>query len=247
MRPTSAPLCLALIALLLSIPAAAAVGQAPPAPPAPPAPVPVPAPHPPVPVRVDVTVDTTEVPDLAPWAGRAKALCEEWYPKIAAMLASDGFTPPDHVRLVFKKDMRGVAGTTGTTIAIASDWVRRHPEDLGMVIHELTHVVQKYPTYRAGWLVEGIADYVRFVKYEPGHPQPPIDPSRSSYREGYRTTFRFLAWVERTYDRDLVCKLNAALRSGRYRDTLFQDLTGKDLNALWKEFAATLPPPAPKR
>jgi hypothetical protein len=192
-------------------------------------------------VKVTVTVDTTEVPDLAPWADRAKRLCEQWYPKIAALLASDGYTPPERVRLVFKKDMKGVAGTAGTTILIASSWVERHPEDLGMVIHELTHVVQSYPSYRAGWLVEGIADHVRFITYEPDHSQPPIDPEKASYREGYRTTFRFLDWIVRTHDKHLIAQLNTALRQGHYKDDLFKDRTGKTLDELWKEFLATLP------
>jgi hypothetical protein len=198
-----------------------------------------PTPGPPA-VELTVSVDTTEVPELAPWADQAKRLCEAWYPKIAALLASDGYTPPKRVRLVFKKDMKGVAGTAGTTIMIASSWVTQHPDDLGMVIHELTHVVQSYPSYRAGWLVEGIADYVRFVKYEPGHPQPPIDPEKASYRAGYRTTFRFLDWIERTH-KGLIAQLNAALRQGRYEDALFHDLTGKSLDELWKNFLATLP------
>jgi len=38
-----------------------------------------------------------------------------------------------------------------------------------MIVHELVHVVQAYPENRAnmGWLAEGIADYIRFWKYEP--------------------------------------------------------------------------------
>jgi hypothetical protein len=197
----------------------------------------------PAPVKVELTVttDTTEVPDLAPWADEAKRLCEEWYPKIAAMLPSDGFTPPDHVRLVFQKDMKGVAATGGTRIMIAANWVKQHPDDRGMVIHELTHVVQSYPPNRAGWLVEGIADWIRFVQFEPDHPQPPINPERSSYREGYRTTFRFLDWARRAHDKELIVQLNKALRQRHYNDALFKEYTGKTLDELWKEFVTTLP------
>jgi hypothetical protein len=201
-----------------------------------------PAPDPaPGEVKLTVTTSTTEVPDLAPWADDAKRLCEEWYPKIAAMLPSEGFTPPDRVRLVFLKDMKGVAATGGNRIMIAANWVKEHPDDRGMVIHELTHVVQSYPRNRAGWLVEGIADWIRFVQFEPDHPQPRIDPERSSYRQGYRTTFRFLEWARKTYDKDLIVKLNKALRQGHYNDDLFKDSTGKTLDELWKEFVATLP------
>ena len=190
------------------------------------------------PVPVKVTVDTSEVTELGPWAQEAKALAETWYPKIVALLASDGFTPPADVVLVFKKDMKGVAGTSGNRIAIAASWVKDHPEDKGMVIHELTHVVQSYPRTRAGWLVEGIADHVRFFRFEPGTKVTIPDPDRASYRDGYRTTALFLDWVQRTYDKDLVATLNAALRQGRYTPDLFQTATSKSLDALWSEFIA---------
>ena len=37
------------------------------------------------------------------------------------------------------------------------------------MVHETTHVVQAYRRgARPGWLVEGISDYIRFFKFEPG-------------------------------------------------------------------------------
>jgi hypothetical protein len=189
-----------------------------------------------VPVRV--TVDTSEVPDLAPWGDKAKTLVEKWHPKIAELLKSEGFTPPSRVKLVFKKNMEGVAGTSGDTITIAADWVKQHPDDYGMVIHELTHVVQSYPGNDAGWLVEGIADYVRFFHFEPKTRLGRLD-AKASYRDGYRTAARFLAWVERTQDKEAVRKLNAALRTGRYDQRLFKEYTGKDLDRLWTDFVAS--------
>src|SRR5579862_8991192 len=92
-------------------------------------------------LAVEVTVDTSETPDLEAWGAKAGKLVEEWHPKIAALLASDGFTPPATVKLVFQKDKKGVAATAGNTIYIAAKFVREHPDDYGMVIHELTHVI----------------------------------------------------------------------------------------------------------
>src|SRR5262249_34971439 len=92
------------------------------------------------PMPVKVNVDVTEGAALAAWADEAKRLVETWHAKLAALLASEGFTPPAEVKLVFKKDMKGVAGTSGATISIAASWVKKHPNDYGMVIHELTHV-----------------------------------------------------------------------------------------------------------
>ncbi len=191
-------------------------------------------------VPVKVIVVTNEAPDLAPWAEQARQLVQAWHPKISALLASEGFTPPATVKLFFEKNNQGVAGTIGSSVMISADWVRKHPDDFGMIIHELTHVIQSYPKYRQIWLVEGIADYVRFFVFEPQTKLAPIDPTRQSYRDGYRTTAQFLDWVSRTYDAALVTKLNAALRESRYEDKLFVQYTGHSLDELWAEFVKSI-------
>jgi hypothetical protein len=139
------------------------------------------------------------------------------------------------VTIVFKNNRPGVAATGGSTITISADWVRKHPDDFGMVVHELTHVIQRYPPNKAGWLVEGIADYVRYFHFEPGKKFAPLDPVKASYRQGYGTTARFLDWLERRKP-GIVRRLNGALREGRYDDGLFQEYGGKPLDDLWREF-----------
>jgi hypothetical protein len=193
----------------------------------------------PQPPAIRITVDTSEVPDVAEWARQAKELAEKWHPRIVELLHSEGFTPPSKVKIVFKKDMKGVAYTAGATIVIAADWIKKHPDDFGMVVHELAHVVQAYRggNRNAGWLIEGIADYVRFYHYEP-KTKLSINPRRASYRDGYRTAAMFLAWVEKMHDKEIVRKLNAALRKGEYRDELFKKYTSKSLDELWTAFVA---------
>jgi hypothetical protein len=191
----------------------------------------------PKPVAVRVQVDTSEVPDLAPWGAKAKELVLKWHPIIAEMLKSEGFTPNPDVKIVFKKEMKGVAYTSGNVITISGDWVKKRPDDYGMVVHELTHVLQVYPRTKRkdGWLVEGIADYIRFFKYEPDTKLGAINP-KSSYHDGYRTAARFLAWIEKTKDKEIISKLNLALRKSEYKDELFKDATGTSLDDLWAEF-----------
>jgi hypothetical protein len=193
------------------------------------------------PPAVKVMVDVSEVPDLADWGKEAKALVEKWHPLIADLLPSDGFTPPGEIKIVFKKQMRGVAYTQDATIVIASRWVHDHPDDYGMVVHELTHAVQAYrkPNRGAGWLVEGIADYIRFYHYEP-KTKLTVDPRKASYRDGYRTAAMFLAWIEKSHDAGIVRKLNDALRKGEYKEELFKTWTSKSLDELWEAFAASL-------
>jgi hypothetical protein len=185
-------------------------------------------------------VDTSEVPELAGWGRQARDLVRKWYPLIEDLLRSDGFTPPAEVHIVFKKHMRGVAYTRGTTIVIAAGWVKRHPDDYGMVVHEATHVVQAYRRFAPSWLVEGIADYIRFYHYEPGT-KLAVNPRRASYRDGYRTAAMFLAWVEKTHGPGIVRKLNESLRTGKYQDQLFRTCTSKTLDELWDAFVVSLP------
>ena len=191
----------------------------------------------PKPGAVQVQVDTSEAPDAEPWGAKAKALVEKWQPIIADLLKSDGFTPPSEVKIVFKNDMKVPAYASGNTITIAADWIKKHPDDYGMVVHELTHVVQSYPRSKRndGWLVEGIADYVRFFKYEPETKLGPIHAD-ANYRQGYRTAARFLDWIEKTHDKDIVVKLNQALRKSEYKDEMFKDVTGESLDELWADF-----------
>lgn len=187
-------------------------------------------------------VDANDAPDLKEWGNKAGTLCVEWFPKIAALLPSEGFIAPKEVTLYFDPKMKGVAHALGGKITISAAFVRGHPDDLGMVVHELTHVVQSYPPGGPGWLVEGIADYIRIVHFEPQAPRPKLDPSKASYKDAYKTTAMFLEWVELHHTAGMVVKMNAALRAGSYKDELWNSLTGKTVDELWALFMKSLQP-----
>lgn len=197
--------------------------------------------------HVTITVDAADAPDLESWGKESAALCQEWYPKIAKELASDGFTPRDAVKIVFRKKMRVPAATGGDTISVNAAYVTDHKDDRGMMIHELTHVIQAYPRQKEGlgWLTEGIADYIRFWVYEPQTRQRPIDKEHASYRNSYRITAAFLGWLVKTHDAQVVTKLNAKLRAGNADAKIFDQLLGKSVDDLWKEFIDAGAPSAP--
>ena len=180
-------------------------------------------------------VDTQDVSDLKAWGEKAGRLCVDWFPKIAALLPSDGFVSPMKATLFFDPKMKGVAHAVRDRITLSADFVRAHPDDFGMVIHELTHVVQSYPSGGPGWLVEGIADYIRIVHFEPGAPRPKLT-RLASYKDAYKTAAMFLEWIEVKHKPSLVKELNAILRQGSYRDECWTELTGKSVDALWSEF-----------
>ena len=89
--------------------------------------------------------------------------------------------------------------------------------------------------------MEGVSDYIRFFKYEPGRIGR-IDPVKSHYDDGYRSSAAFLGYLAQKYDKEIVRKLNAAMRGGRYDDNLIHELTGRFIGALDDEWRATLRP-----
>jgi hypothetical protein len=182
--------------------------------------------------------------DLAP-------VLREWYPRIVGLLPSEGFRAPESVRIVFSEEMRGVAATSGTRVGCAARWFRQNldGEAKGAVVHELVHVVQQYGGRRGGgrgsrppgWLVEGIPDYIRWFLYEPESRGAEIGARNleaARHDASYRVSANFLDWVTRTHEKDLVRRLNAALRHGEYTDGIWKELTGhtvEDLAAEWKK------------
>ena len=185
-----------------------------------------------------ILLDVNDVPELKEWALKAANYAIEWHPKISAQLPSDGFNSPREVTLVFKV-MNGVAYTSGKTITISAAWVKKHPEDLGMVAHELTHVIQHYQGRgNPGWLVEGIADYVRYYIVEPGTRGSRFDPARG-YKGGYQPAAALINWLEKEHP-GIMVKLNDLMRAGKYTGEQFKDLAGGEPDEVWEMFKGTL-------
>ncbi len=205
--------------------------------------------------RYRIVIDTAEAPDLAEWVhNELMPVVREWYPKLVSMLPGDGYSAPGNVRIVFKKDMKGVAATGGTRISCAAEWYRRNlkGEAIGSIIHEMVHVVQRYGLAKQknpdaaptpGWLTEGITDYIRFFLYEPQKNGAGIAKDRISkihYNDSYRVTANFLDWVVNRYDKNLIARLNAALRDGMYSENLWKQYTGRTAEELEREWKQDL-------
>ena len=189
---------------------------------------------------IEFTIDVTDAPEMKEWAEKAARLCEQWYPKLNEELKSEGYKPATQISMSLKSDYNGVAEAGGTRIKGSVKFFKAHPDDLGAMIHETCHVIQRYRGRgNPGWLVEGVADYVRFFVFEPGKAGP-VNPGRAHYNKSYRTTASFLAFVSEKYDKELVLKLNAMMREGRFKIEAFKDLTGKTVEELDEEWLASL-------
>jgi hypothetical protein len=200
------------------------------------------------------TIDTTIAPDLTEWADKElRPVVQEWYPKLVELLPSDGFSPRTNVTIRFRDNMGGTpASAGGGFINCNAGWFQRElkREARGSVVHEMVHVVQSYSGRRGnpnakrmpGWLVEGIPDYIRWFIYEPQTKGAEITQrnlARAKYDASYRVTGNFLNWVTEKYDTNIVRKLNAAGRAGKYDEEIWKQSTGKTVEELgeeWKKF-----------
>jgi hypothetical protein len=189
---------------------------------------------------VEFVVDEVDDPALKGWADKAARECERAYDLIAHALRSEGYRPAKVVKMSLKDGVDVPAYASGDRITGSTKWFRDHPEDVGAMVHEAAHVVQRYRGRRnPGWLVEGVADYVRFVLYEPQNIGP-INADRAQYDQSYRVTARFLGYIVDKYDPEFVLKVNRAMREGKYSNAVFKEATGKTMEQLGAEWKASL-------
>lgn len=212
--------------------------------------------------RCTISIDTSAAPDLADWTEHKLApVLAVWYPKIVALLPSTGFAAPSAYSITVQK-MDGVAYTADTKVFVSQQWIQdqMNGEAIGTIVHETVHVIQQYHGYGPSWMIEGIADYVRWFKFEPqSHgadivwmrqlgPRPgdacsivvPCTDGHFSprYDASYRISANFLNWVSVKYGSNIVRELNADLRQRNYTPDFWKRRTGKTMEALgdeWKQ------------
>ncbi len=204
----------------------------------------------------EISINTSAAPDLKAWAQtNLGPVLARWYPKLVTLLPSDGYSAPTKFSVDIRPG-RGVAATGRTRITANSTWLEKelNGQAIGALLHEEVHVIQQYrggrrnnPEYKRppGWLVEGIPDYIRWFLYEPASHGADASYFRTrrnlklNYDGLYRVSANFLNYVIQNYGKkdDLLAKVNAACRDGKYTDELWKQLTGKslqELNAEWK-------------
>ncbi len=217
-----------------------------------------------------VVVDVSDAPNAQPYVVPVKALFEEWYPKINAILFGKAAPLPfKEVRVVFEKTLR-VDSDTGpqdapalakaNVIHVNFSYLGRMEDDYrAMLVHELTHVSQNYTGLAkspAKWIGEGIADYIRHKYFEKDLvpnllwdsdgtlKDSPLDRptlEKQGYLIGYTIAAPFLYWLELKKNPQIVMTLSQGIRESRYSPDVFQQRCGAPLDALWQEFLAQKP------
>lgn len=137
-----------------------------------------------------------------------------------------------------------IAATSGRHIWVNADYLNAHPKDLGCIIHELIHCAQSYPsrTYNSvPWLVEGMADYGRYVFAKSADAETGWKLSAyaqgQSYKDGYKVTANFLKYVKEHYSDSIIQTLNHALKQDAYSPNIWIQETGYTIDELWNFYA----------
>ena len=124
-----------------------------------------------------------------------------------------------------------------------NDTARVDFETRGVLLHELTHVLQHSPKGRGyegiGWeIIEGVADAVR-VACDGFHGEEDR-PKGGSYHGGYRYIGYFFNWLRQTKDPDFIRKINRScieVSPWTWNGGLAYALgEGADIDTLWDEY-----------
>ena len=172
-------------------------------------------------------------------ADRLKAVFFQVYPSLVVAFNPDAAR---RVTLTIDTAYDGVAYAHNGRVVISQAWLEKMPGDVDVVTHEVMHIVQAYPSGNGpGWLVEGIADYVRY-KYGvdnagAGWSLPDVAADHH-YSQSYRITARFLDWIVTNRKAGLVEVLDNAMRTGTYTDGIWEEQTGLTLDGLWAAYVA---------
>ncbi|MEO6568937.1 MAG: basic secretory protein-like protein [Opitutaceae bacterium] len=198
-------------------------------------------------VDIDTSAVVAQSPEIQLWATHAAEVCRTWYPVIAQVLGR-GSRLPKQITLVFVPHALSPAYCDGAArIYFDTTHVLEEPTNYGMAVHELCHVVQQSKA-RLSWVTEGIADYVRYYLYEFDPTRGSIRAGQSHYTDSYWTTARFLDFVVRTYDPQIILRLSTAMRDPATDEATIRRIflesssivppNRKTIDALWADFIA---------
>jgi hypothetical protein len=140
----------------------------------------------------------------------------------------------------------GVAYTAGDAITFSSNYIADFSkgktqaaidfEMNGVLAHERTHIWQY--NHGGGWLVEAMADYVR---YRVGFDKISRRGRGGNWDSPYTTGGFFIVWIEDNYDPDFGYKVNMGMKNTNFvYKALVKQVTGKDIDALWAEYQSKI-------
>ena len=196
-------------------------------------------------LKIFTTVNYSMQPKLETWVkSDLQPTVEKWYPILIEYMKSLDYSAPDKILIEFTYNYKGVACADGSHILCDPNWFIENinGEATGAIVHELAHVVQHYGYLASGennpsWLIEGIADYYRWFKFEKNPAGTiPRDLEKASYTDSYRITGGFINYLIKNQKKDIANILNQVMREGKYNPDIWIKLTGNSVSQLWEEY-----------
>jgi Peptidase of plants and bacteria len=180
---------------------------------------------------------------LTPIAGKFVTEFYDCYPRLVERFENPKKPAPRDIKITFAH-IEPPAYCTGSEIKVSVDWLHKHPDDVGVITHELTHSVQGYPRGVPGWFTEGMAEYARHVfgPKDDGWSLPRRLNDKQSYKDSYRVTGRFLVWLEEKHP-GVVDKLHRKAQDREFDVADFRTFTGSSVDELWTECVKSLRTP----
>ena len=191
-------------------------------------------------------VDTSEVPEITE---SEKKLLDEWcnksYRIISQILDGDNAVAlTTKIPIFVERNEKGIAAASEGKIYLYSKWFLENRADEaeigGVLAHEIVHIVQRYSPdqlKKRQWLVDGMADYIRFGKIYANSPNMNCNGGKNYTTDPYKCGAAFLNYILKEKPPEVIIELNRALREGTYNDDFFGQahIAGKSLEDLWQE------------
>jgi hypothetical protein len=185
-----------------------------------------------------ITIDTDGFSHTLPYLQLGKAYLETWYPKIANLLAYPDYAPPANLTLLARDpdECGGASGWidgTPDTVHICADPNIGSSDDVGLFVHEATHLMQAYGGPQLAGAGESIATWAGHLAIGRDNPAPgPF----FSFFDDYEYGAYFYDWISRTYSKpEFIADLNVVCHEGTYTDAWMQQYTGRTIGQLFGE------------
>ncbi|OXA45968.1 uncharacterized protein LOC110856575 [Folsomia candida] len=179
-------------------------------------------------------------PRLKEYANKVKPIMQSWFPLLQNILTTPFSRQLDKLKVNFDPNSEHIAAAYywEKRIEMRSSFVTENMDDTGVMIHELTHVVQNPQGRCPGWVVEGFAEYTRRWHYEPRTTaNKPRASDHMNKIEPYLGDW-LLAYLESVTGppgKPYMYLINRKCQEGTWYDNFIKDMTGKSELEWWNQ------------